>query len=199
MDDIKLLIKGREKETFAIHYACSGFYNGGAVAPAICSIVLTNIKSNEKHIFAVHNYIVEGKCIIDAEKQLLTDFTTFFNTLKNPILVHWNMSGLEYGFKAIRGRCENYGIFNITFSDIDMINLDDEIELYSLLGALTHNNCSSADLLSGKEEVSCFNQRNYNAVKLSTEAKSKGLAKLFNKLINIDLDTDSNEGFYDEE
>lgn len=107
MDDIKLLIKGREKDTFAIHYACSGFYNGGAIAPTICSIVLTNIKSCEKHIFALHNYIIEGKCIIDAEKQLLTDFTTFFNTLKNPILVHWNMCGLEYGFKAIRGRGEN--------------------------------------------------------------------------------------------
>lgn len=78
-----------------------------------------------------------------------------------------------------------------------MIDLDNEIELYSLLGALTHNNCGSADLLSGKEEANCFNQRNYNAVKLSTEAKSTGLSKLFNKLINNDLDIDKEEEIYD--
>ena len=194
MDDIKLQIKGREKETFAIHYACSGFYGGGAIAPTICSIVLTNIKTNEVHTFALQNYIVEGKCIIDAEKQLLTDFATFFEALKNPILIHWKMNGLEYGFKAITGRCENYGIYNLSFSDVDTIDLED-IMFYSLQGALAKNNCASADILGGKEEANCFNQRNYNAVKLSTVAKSKGLAKLVKKMLS---DTSEIDDGYDE-
>ena len=36
------------------------------------------------------------------------------------------------------------------------------------------------DILDGKAEASCFNQRNYNSVKLSTVAKSVGLVKLLN-------------------
>ena len=82
MDEIRLLIKGKEKETYAIHYSCEGFYTGDAVAPSICCIAMVNLKTNEKHIFALHNYIKEGKCLIEAEKQLLSDFMNFFNILK---------------------------------------------------------------------------------------------------------------------
>ena len=42
MDEIKLQIKGKEQDTYAIHYSCDGFYNGGAYAPAICSIAVVN-------------------------------------------------------------------------------------------------------------------------------------------------------------
>ncbi len=38
MDDIKLSIKKQEQNTFTIHYSCNGFYDGGALAPMICSI-----------------------------------------------------------------------------------------------------------------------------------------------------------------
>ena len=65
MDEIKLLIKGREQNTFAIHYSCDGFYDGGAIAPTICTIAMRNIKTNELHTFALANYILAGKCIIE--------------------------------------------------------------------------------------------------------------------------------------
>lgn len=67
MDEIRLLIKGKERETYSIHYSCNGFYYGGAVAPAICCIAMTNLKTLEKHVFALHNYIINGKCLVDAE------------------------------------------------------------------------------------------------------------------------------------
>ena len=124
MDEIRLLIKGKERETYSIHYSCNGFYSGGAVAPTLCCIAMTNLKTQEKHTFALDNYIIEGKCLIEAEKQLLIDFVNFFNKLKNPILIHWRMDDLEYGFKAIIARCENYGIYDVSFSDTRNIKLD---------------------------------------------------------------------------
>ena len=57
MDKIKLLTKGQEANTYSIHYSCNGFYDGGAVAPTICCIALTNLKSGELHTFALQNYI----------------------------------------------------------------------------------------------------------------------------------------------
>ena len=187
MNEIRLLIKGKERETYTIHYSCSGFYQGGAVAPTICCIAMTNLKTLEKHIFALHNYITNGKCLIDAEKQLLTDFANFFNKLKNPILVHWQMMDLVYGFKAILARCENYGIYDLSFSETPNIQLNDGF-YHSLNVVLERFQWSSPDILGGKEEASCFNQRNYNAVKLSTVAKSLGIAKLLNHVIKNGID-----------
>ncbi|MCM1003552.1 MAG: hypothetical protein NC408_04350 [Candidatus Gastranaerophilales bacterium] len=64
MDKIKLFVKDREQNTFAIHYSCECFYNGGAVAPSICAISLVNLKTKEVHTFAIHNYIIQGKSFI---------------------------------------------------------------------------------------------------------------------------------------
>ena len=35
------------------------------------------------------------------------------------------MDDLEYGFKAIQARCENYGFYDISFSELSNVNLDD--------------------------------------------------------------------------
>ena len=182
MTEIRLLIKGKERETYTIHYSCNGFYQGGAIAPTICCIAMTNLKTLEKHVFALHDYITNGKCLIDAERQLLTDFVNFFNKLKNPIIAHWQMNNLAYGFKAILARCENYGISDFSFSEIPNIQIDNNF-YRSLNDVLASSQCSSVDILEGKEEANCFNQRNYNAVKLSTVAKSLGIAKLLNLII----------------
>ena len=47
MNEIKLQIKGREQDTYTVHYSCDGFYDGGAYAPAICSIALVNYATKE--------------------------------------------------------------------------------------------------------------------------------------------------------
>lgn len=187
MDEVRLLIKGKERETYSIHYSCNGFYCGGAVAPTICAIAMTNLKTMEKHIFALHNYMNEGKSLVDAERQLLNDFTNFFNKLKNPILIHWRMDDLEFGFKAILARCENYGIYDLSFSETRNIKLDNYF-YRGLQAALELYKCSSLDILSGKDEAICFNKRNFNAVKLSTVAKSVGLVKLLNYALKNGID-----------
>lgn len=97
------------------------------------------------------------------------------------------MDGLEYGFKAITARCENYGIYDISFSKVKNINLEDYSAL-SLQKTLERYQCNSVDFLSGKDEASCFEKRNYNAVKLSTVAKSVGIIQLLNLALKNSID-----------
>ena len=50
--------------------------------------------------------------------------------------------------------------------------------------------CDSPYLLSGRDESDYFDMRNYNAVKLSTEAKSIGLNKVLKLMIKDKVDFD---------
>ena len=188
MEDMKLRIKGSEERTFTIHYSCSGFYNGGALAPSICCITMTNLQTEEIHTFALHNYVLQGKNFVEAERELLLDFVKFYNTLENPIVVHWLMDGSGYGFKAITARCENFGIYDLSFIKMQAFDLS----IYSnssLRPTLERNHCTSVNILGGKEEALWFSQRNYNAVKLSTEAKSFGLTQLLKLYLKNDMET----------
>lgn len=196
MDKIKLLIKDREQNTFAIHYACEDFYNGGAVAPSICAISIANMKTHELHTFALHNYILQGKSLVDSEKQLLLDFVSFYKSLNNPIFIHWAMDSLQYGFKAIFARAENFGIYDFELSKMQDINLKNYINL-SLIKSLEINNCKKISVLTGKDEATCFNKRDYNLVKLSIEGKVLGILDLFEKYLNNDLvDLDYDDVIY---
>lgn len=167
---------------YSIHYSCSGFHNGGAIAPTVCCIALYNIKTKKMKSFSVDNNIKQGKSIMESEQILLRDFVEFFKSIKTPFIIHWNMDSLEYGFKAIMARCENFGIYEIKFDEIIDFNLS-KYSNNNLLDTLEINDCKSVSVLSGKEEALCFNKRDYNTVKYSTEAKAYGLAEVFKKYV----------------
>lgn len=173
----------KKYDIYSIHYSCSGFYNGGAVAPTICCIALYNIKTNKIKAFSLQNGIKQGKSIIESEQILLQEFVEFFGSIKNPFIIHWGMDSLEFGFKAIMARCENFGIDEVNLDKIIDFNLA-KYSNYNLLGTLEINDCKSVSVLSGKEEVLCFNKRDYNMVKHSTETKAYGLAEVFKKYVD---------------
>ena len=208
MDKIKLLIQGREENTYSIHYACSGFYYGGAIAPSICAISLVNLRTKEVYTFALHNYIIQGKSLIESEQQLLVDFVNFYKSLNNPIFIHWAMDSLEYGFKAIFARAENFGIYDFDLGKMQDINLNNLIDYnlgdfkniqpkadinlnnlidYNLIKSLEINNCKQITVMNGKDEAICFNKRDFNLVKLFIEGKVYGILNLFEKYISNDL------------
>ena len=168
---------------YSIHYSCSGFYNGGAVAPTICCIALYNMRTKNMKSFSIANGIKQGKSIIESEQNLLFEFIEFFNSIKTPFIIHWNMDSLEYGFKAIMARCENFGIDEINLDKIIDFNLSKYSD-FNLLDTLKINECKSVSVLSGKEEALCFNNRDYNIVKHSTEAKAYGLSEIFKKYVD---------------
>lgn len=186
MDKIKLLIQGREQNTYSIHYACSGFYYGGAITPSICAISIVNMKTKELHTFALHNYIIQGKSLMESEQQLLIDFINFYKSLSNPMFIHWAMDSLEYGFKAIFARAENFGIYDFDLGKMQDINLNNLID-YNLIKSLEMNNCNQITVMNGKDEAICFNKQDFNLVKLSTEGKVYGILNLFEKYISNDL------------
>lgn len=181
--------KRHQENTYSIHYSCSGFYNGGAIAPTICAIAVVNLYTKEVHSFALHNYIIQGKSIMESEHLLLSDFVNFFKTLNNPLFIHWSMDGLEYGFKAIYARAENFGLYDFDLTKIKDINLCKILD-YSLINSLETYNCKRITVMSGKSEAQSFEKRNYNLVKLSTEGKALGLADLFEKYISDELSDD---------
>lgn len=189
---IKTIAKHNKENTYSIHYSCNKFYNGGAIAPTICSITIVNIYTKDLHTFALHNYIIQGKSLMESEQLLLNDFVNFFKTLSNPLFIHWSMDSLAYGFKAIYARAENFGIYDFNLSKIKDINLSNALD-YSLIKSLEKNNCKSITVMNGNLEAECFEKRNYNLIKLSTEGKALGIAELFEKYISEDLIDDYNE------
>lgn len=189
MNEIKLQIKGREQDTYTIHYSCDGFYNGGAYAPAICSIALVNYATKELHTFAMNNYIVQGKSLIESEQLMLKDFVDFYKNLNNPIFVHWNMDSLEFGFNAIRARMENFGLHDFDLTKIKDYNLCTVFHT-SLITSLEQNHCKRVTVLTGRDEAICFNKRAFEMVKMSTEGKTLGLSDLFEKYLSNDIADD---------
>ncbi len=189
MNKIKLQIKGREQDTYTIHYSCDGFYNGGAYAPAICSIALVNYATKELHTFAMNNYIVQGKSLIESEQLMLKDFVDFYKNLNNPIFVHWNMDSLEFGFNAIRARMENFGLHDFDLTKIKDYNLCTVFHT-SLITSLEQNHCKRVTVLTGRDEAICFNKRAFEMVKMSTEGKTLGLSDLFEKYLSNDIADD---------
>ncbi len=189
MNKIKLQIKGREQDTYTVHYSCDGFYNGGAYAPAICSIALVNYATKELHTFAMNNYIVQGKSLIESEQLMLKDFVDFYKNLNNPIFVHWNMDSLEFGFNAIRARMENFGLHDFDLTKIKDYNLCTVFHT-SLITSLEQNHCKRVTVLTGRDEAICFNKRAFEMVKMSTEGKTLGLSDLFEKYLSNDIADD---------
>lgn len=186
MNEIKLQIKGREQDTYTVHYSCDGFYDGGSYAPAICSIALINYATKELHTFAMNNYIVQGKSLIESEQLMLKDFVDFYKNLNNPIFVHWNMDSLEFGFNAIRARMENFGLHDFDLTKIKDYNLCTVFHT-SLITSLEQNHCKRVTVLTGRDEAICFNKRAFEMVKMSTEGKTLGLSDLFEKYLSNDI------------
>ena len=173
----------KEFKAYSIHYSCDGFYDGGAVAPTICCIAMYNIKTDRLITFSIDRGLKLGLSLIQSEEKLLRDFVDFCKQRRNLFFAHWNMNSLQYGFKAITARCENFGINMFNINECLNFNLD-EVSKYNLLDTFDCISYNSSSVLSGKQELICFNKRNYGLVRLSTEAKAIGISQLFKNYTN---------------
>lgn len=173
----------KEFKAYSIHYSCNGFYDGGAIAPTICCIAMYNIKTDRLITFSIDRGLKLGLSLIQSEEKLLKDFVDFCKQRRNLFFAHWNMNSLQYGFKAITARCENFGINMFNINECLNFNLE-EVSKYNLLDTFDCISYNSSSVLSGKQELICFNKRNYGLVRLSTEAKAIGISQLFKNYTN---------------
>ena len=168
----------KDFNVYSIHYSCNSLYGGGTLAPTICCISLCNIKTKEMISFSIEEGLKQGLSLVKSEEKLLEKFTKFGKKLENPFFAHWEMNSLEFGFKAIIARCENFGIEPFDLNNVLDFNLSGESKYY-LKDTLELIGCKKPSYLTGKQEAACFDKREFSAIKRSTESKASGLAELF--------------------
>lgn len=196
VDDVYDLKKLNNNNSWIIHYACSGLYEGYSPAPNISCIIVSNITCDYKRKFFINDYLKENS-ILNSEKLLLQKFADFINENTDKYFLHWNMSGKSYGFKAIMARCTDLGIEIKDVPDENKIDLSKIVEniankKLSLKQVLMFNNILYDDFLNGKEELDEYNKGNYGAVLESVLDKVIGIYMLLDIIKEGSLKTGFN-------
>lgn len=182
INNISDLKKLNDSNTWIIHYACNGLYDGSFPAPNISCIIVSNMSCKFKRKFYIKDYL--GECNLkEAERLLLKKFADFINQNTDKYFVHWNMDNENFGFSAIKTRCKELDIEIKDISNENKIDLSKIVEnlankKLSLKQALMFNNMLFDDFLNGKEELEAYIKGNYNAILESVHDKVIGIQML---------------------
>lgn len=179
-------------KTLIIHYSCESFFNLNGRTPRITSICVKNRGNNITKTFSIHLQAQFHKkelcCLTDVdydflEKQMLKDFSEFVKKHLTFNWVHWNMRNSSYGFEAISNR------YRILGGHLKEIEEQFKFDLPEILGFLytydfekhkpkgqllnlaSRNQISDRDALIGKEEATCFDNKEYLKLHMSTSRK----------------------------
>lgn len=179
-------------KTLIIHYSCGSFFNLNGRTPRITSICVKNRGNNITKTFSIHLQAQFHKkelcCLTDVdydflEKQMLKDFSEFVKKHLTFNWVHWNMRNSSYGFEAISNR------YRILGGHLKEIEEQFKFDLPEILGFLytydfekhkpkgqllnlaSRNQISDRDALIGKEEATCFDNKEYLKLHMSTSRK----------------------------
>lgn len=182
INNILDLKKLNDTNTWIIHYACDGLYDGLSPAPNVSCIIISNLSCKFKRKFYVKDYLGEYS-LKESEKLLLKKFADFINENTDKYFVHWNMDSLSFGFNTISARCRELGIEINNIPNENKIDLSKIVEKLankklSLKQALMFNNILFDDFLNGKDELEAYNKGNYNAVLESVHDKVIGIQML---------------------
>lgn len=193
------------KNVSAIHYSCESFYERpNGTSPRITSIAIKNLDTAQTKSFSIHQ-IAEIKNIsldqIDShydklEKDMLTRFYDFVDHNSQMKYLHWNMRDINYGFEALAHR---FNVFGCNPKEIPQVNLYDLarilIEIFGihyighprLLKIVEKNHITDLNFLSGQEEASAFEHKEYVKLHLSTLRKVDTIANIFGRLTDGSL------------
>ena len=182
INNISDLKKLNDTNTWIIHYACNGLYDGLLPVPNIFCIIVGNLSCKYKRKFYIKDYLGEHS-LKESEKLLLKKFADFINKNTDKYFAHWNMDSLSFGFNAINARCRELEIEIKDIPNENKIDLSKIVEKLankklSLKQALMFNNILFDDFLNGKEELETYNKGNYNAVLESVHDKVIGIQML---------------------
>lgn len=192
-----------------IHYSCESFYNiKDGHTPRITSIVVYDYKTAQTDSFSIHK-MAEVSSIENSEieinydkleKSMLNEFFEFAKTHQKYFWIHWNMRDINYGFKAIEHRFSVLGGTPYKIPDSNKIDLARLlVDCYGkgyadhprMKNLMDQNKITGKDYLTGKEEASAFEDREYVKLHMSTLRKADVFANFLNRAINNTLKVNS--------
>ncbi len=196
-------IDKNKKEHLLIHYSCESFYNRtDGKSPRITCIAVRNFETAQTKTFSIHKVAEIEHISFDDIKEnydkleeiMLKNFFEFLNSNRDKKWIHWNMRDSNYGFQAIEHRYQ-------VLSGKDTISLDDDkkidlsrllIKKYSKhycgnprlekLCEINHN--KPKDFLSGSNEASAFENKEFIKLGMSTVSK----VDLFSNILTLEID-----------
>lgn len=182
INNISDLKKLNNTNTWIIHYACNGLYDGLSSAHNISCIIVSNLNCENKRKFYVKDYLGEHS-FKESEKLLLKKFADFINQNTDKYFVHWNMNSQSFGFNAINARCRKLEIEIKDIPNENKIDLSKIVEKLankklSLKQTLMFKDMLFDDFLNGKDELEAYNKGNYNALLESVHDKVIGIQML---------------------
>ncbi len=198
------------ENTYFIHYASSGFYNGSSPAPRVSCIILYNLKNDKCINFSLSEYLDNDLRDIDsAESELLSDFNLFVNQNSEIYFIHWNMTAKGFGFNAIKARADELCVEFPTIKEKNLFDLSSYVayiaeKKLSIKQILWFNSLLIGDdYLDGKTEAEYFDKRKFKEILYSVDLKVRGFADVAKLIKENKLKTEApyqiNDGLTKEE
>lgn len=190
-----------------IHYSCESFYDRkDGSSPRITSIAVQNLANGQISSFSIHQFAERGGADTEEleehydkyEKEMLKEFYNFVDKHLNFKWLHWNMRDVNYGFQAIEHRFQVVGgkskkTPEINLFDLSRILVDVYEPKYSphprFEKLIDTNNITRKDFLTGKDEATAFENREYVKLHQSTLRKVDILSSIANRAWKQDLKT----------
>ncbi len=201
-------IYDNKSDYLLIHYSCESFYDiKDGRTPRVTSVAIKEMESRQIKSFSIHK-VAEEKGI-DAgaifanydllEKTMLEQLNAYMVKNAAKKWVHWTMTDINFGFEAIKHRALTLGVkklHNVTNTfDLSVLFKDrygeNYIEHPRLGTLLKKNNIVPANFLSGAEEATAFEDKEYVKLHQSTLAKISCFETLINYAAEDVLKTNS--------
>jgi hypothetical protein len=201
---------------FIIHYSCESFVTLHGRTPRVTSICIKSLGTAQTISFSIHlqaqfarldfNNLSDGD-YDTLEVAMLSEFSTFVKRHSGYRWIHWNMRDSNYGFEAINNRLR---ILNGDTFDIDddrkydfprilgliyTYGYEENLPKGRLLNLAERNGISTINALTGSEEATAFDNRQYLQLHMSTLKKVDVIESIFQRTevrelkVNVDSKT----------
>ncbi|SEA83893.1 hypothetical protein SAMN05660420_03367 [Desulfuromusa kysingii] len=197
---------------FVVHYSCESFYDIiDGRTPRITSIAARNFSTGQTHSFSIHKSAEQNRVQVqdinnkydELEKQMLDEYFDFIKSRHGYKFMHWNMRDINYGFQAIEHRYKVLGgepfviddsrKFDmaralIAFYGVTYVPHGDSGRLHSLMDM---NKITAKDMLTGKEEASAFENKEFIKLHQSTLRKVDVMGNILERILDGSLKTNA--------
>ncbi|QEY57882.1 hypothetical protein FXF61_01210 [Pseudomonas sp. C27(2019)] len=203
-------VKNNPENFYLIHYSCQNLNDDNEkLSPRITSIAINHYATGQSISFSTHSIAEELRIPRDqvlikfdeVELELLKQFYAFIRDRRDKYWVHWNMRNLTYGFEHLEHRYRALGGTDACVIGVERrLNLNDLIaDRYGsdyakhpkMLSLMELNGGKHRDFLSGQEEVTAFENKEFLRMHTSTLSKIGFFSSVMRKLVSGKLKTAS--------